>query len=129
MSTGTVSSEPVIKVGIVSTVQSVSFELVGRFIDSIGRLFEPGRYHALVAEGVVGPTTVSRLETGSFTLSPVDFESSRFVVNDVVIGINFHWQRQESQTFQGSIDLLVEEGTLTVINSLPLESYLASVIS
>ena len=127
--TGRLNAEPVIRVGILNRVQSVSFELVGSFTDSNGYTFEPGLYCASAAEGIVGPTTITGFETGSVTLSPVDLATSRFVVDDVVIGINFHWQRKERQTFQGSIGFLVEDDSLTVINSLPLESYLASVIS
>jgi SpoIID/LytB domain protein len=48
----------------------------------------------------------------------------------VVIGINFHWERAEDQTFQGDLILKQrEDGTIAAINEIHLEDYLQSVIS
>lgn len=52
-----------------------------------------------------------------------------FRIEDVEIGIDFHWQRKEEQTFKGVLRLIVDEGKLIAINSLPVEDYLTSVIS
>jgi SpoIID/LytB domain protein len=52
-----------------------------------------------------------------------------FIVSDVPIGINFHWERKEDQEFQGEFKLIREENKLRLINILPLEDYLISVIS
>ena len=60
--------------------------------------------------------------------SPQDSESS-FSLDDVVIGINFHWERKETQTFLGTLRFVVEEGKICAINQLPVEWYLESVIS
>ena len=46
-----------------------------------------------------------------------------------MIGKDFHWQRRESQSFQGTLTFIPGEAGITVINELPLESYLTSVIS
>lgn len=62
-------------------------------------------------------------------LSPRDFENSSCTVNDVVIGIGFHWEQKEVQKFQGDIKLKVVEGKVQLINILPIENYLYSVIS
>jgi peptidoglycan hydrolase-like amidase len=62
-------------------------------------------------------------------LAPSDFDSCRFILHGVKIGIDFHWEREESQQFQGTLRLIAEGDRLTVINELPLESYLVSVIS
>src|SRR5581483_2986700 len=62
-------------------------------------------------------------------LSPVDFEACRVTVHDVTIGIDFHWQRQEAQQFQGALLIQATGDGLTIINELPLEAYLVSVIS
>ena len=48
---------------------------------------------------------------------------------DVTIGIGFHWERQEEQTFKGKLRLIVDEEKLVVINELSVEDYLESVIS
>lgn len=52
-----------------------------------------------------------------------------FEIKDVVIGVNFHWQRKENQRFSGAARFIVENGRLTIINTLPVEDYLLSVIS
>lgn len=52
-----------------------------------------------------------------------------FEVADVVIGVNFHWERRENQRFAGSLKIIVEDGKLTLVNILPVEDYLMSVIS
>ena len=60
---------------------------------------------------------------------PVRYRESSFELNDVTIGIQFHWERKEDQTFRGSLKIIVENEKLTAINILPLEDYLISVIS
>jgi len=60
---------------------------------------------------------------------PVRYHEASFELNDVTIGINFHWERKEDQTFKGSLKIIIENEKLTAINILPLEDYLVSVIS
>jgi SpoIID/LytB domain protein len=52
-----------------------------------------------------------------------------FTLHNVTIGIQFHWERQESQTFQGTLRLVVHEDKIVAINVLSVEDYLTSVIS
>lgn len=59
---------------------------------------------------------------------PQNKEAS-FDLIDVVIGIGFHWERKETQRFQGQLKLIVEGDKLTAVNILPVEDYLLSVIS
>lgn len=56
-------------------------------------------------------------------------DDCRFVLFDVVIGVNFHWQRKENQTFKGELHFIVENGQVRAINRLFIEDYLVSVIS
>ena len=58
-----------------------------------------------------------------------DLVGCNFEVSDVTIGINFHWERKETQTFTGNARIIVENSKLTLINELPVEDYLKSVIS
>lgn len=60
---------------------------------------------------------------------PVRYREASFELNDVTIGIQFHWERKEDQTFRGSLEIRIENEKLTAINILPLEDYLVSVIS
>ncbi len=60
---------------------------------------------------------------------PVSPEESSFELLNVTIGINFHWERKENQSFKGALKLIVENGLITAINSIGVEEYLISVIS
>ena len=60
---------------------------------------------------------------------PVRYREASFELNDVTIGIHFHWERKEDQQFKGSLKIIIEDDKLTAINVLPLEDYLVSVIS
>ncbi|MBQ5392956.1 MAG: SpoIID/LytB domain-containing protein [Bacteroidaceae bacterium] len=52
-----------------------------------------------------------------------------FSLHNVTIGLAFHWERQETQTFQGILRLVVHEDKIVAINKLSVEDYLVSVIS
>ena len=60
---------------------------------------------------------VRRLADGSYEIA------------DVTIGKQFHWERRECQHFSGEMEIVSRDGLETVINTLPLEDYLVSVIS
>ncbi len=98
-------------VGLMEGVESVRVELLGTFTDAAGKSYPPGKY---------------RLES-EITLIPFAPEAS-FAIEDVVIGIGFHWERKERQVFRGDLRILKREG-LTVINDVSLEEYVTSVIS
>ena len=61
--------------------------------------------------------------------TPKEASNASFSLSDVTIGVDFHWQRQETQTFRGSLRLINDRGRVCAINILPLEEYLKSVIS
>ena len=98
-------------VGLIEGLESVDVELLGPFTDPTGRAYPPGRYHF----------------DQEVTLTPVGPEAS-FAIEDIVIGIGFHWERKERQVFRGDLRLVRRSG-LTAINDVPLEEYVTSVIS
>ena len=55
--------------------------------------------------------------------------SASFSLEDVTIGVNFHWERKETQTFLGILRFAIEGTAMWAINELPVERYLESVIS
>lgn len=126
--------EPKIKVGLISGARSARLSLSGMFVTEGGAKLIDGDY---VVERVDSDIRLRRaLESQEIeitepvtTLSPADFDKCRVTVHDVTIGIDFHWERRESQHFQGAIRFVTDAEGLTVINELPLESYLVSVIS
>ncbi len=114
--------EPEISVGIVNA-QEIHFTLNSHFLAK--------------GETVTGEQTVSFEEGGilwnnnvyrELTFTPLN-DDCFFSLYDVTIGINFHWERQETQSFTGTLKLVVYEGRITAINLLPAEDYLVSVIS
>lgn len=61
-------------------------------------------------------------------LTPV-FRTNSFLVKNVAIGIDFHWEQKEEQRFSGSICFTVEESKIRLINNIHLEDYIKSVVS
>ncbi|MBQ8361174.1 MAG: SpoIID/LytB domain-containing protein [Bacteroidaceae bacterium] len=113
---------PLINVGIVNA-QEIKFSL------NMNYSAKGGTYR--------GEQSVSFKEGGilwngnlyqELTFIPIEDDAS-FSLYDVTIGINFHWERQETQIFQGVLKLVIEEGKITAINILSVEDYLVSVIS
>ncbi len=47
---------------------------------------------------------------------------------DVRIGIDFHWDHTESLEFRGMFNLVADGDKITVVNELPLDDYLASLL-
>lgn len=109
-----------VRVGILSAPEiSVSFssgygpEKVRFTIDDAGRLLADGE-----------PLKDNRAEYRPTA------DSDSFTVRDVTIGVDFHWQRRENQTFRGNcIVILDERGLPLLINEIDVEDYLRSVIS
>ncbi len=64
-------------------------------------------------------------------LELTDFLSKNepFILKDVTIGKQFHWEKKEDQVFNGKLQVIAKEGKLHAINIIPIEEYLKSVIS
>ena len=65
----------------------------------------------------------------SFLFEPTNIETDSFELVGVTIGVNFHWERKENQSFRGALRLIVEHGAICPVNILSVEEYLLSVIS
>ncbi|MGH9799098.1 MAG: hypothetical protein ACRD82_01940, partial [Blastocatellia bacterium] len=122
-----IESEPIVSVGLMTGAETISFELKGDFADSDGVRFVAGIYQAVTACNRVELVDSSGRRFGSVAeikLSPVE-QLSSFVVRDVVIGIDFHWEQKQDQQFQGALRLKLDaDKRLTVINEVPVEAYL-----
>ncbi len=124
-----ISSEPVIKVGIIENYPEVSGELVEKF-KITDDVIVSGAFKALIDRGEIvlyGGKEIELLRGKEIIFSPMN--GGVFTVHDVIFGINFHWERKENQTFQGSLRLVAREHGITAINEVSVEKYLASVIS
>ena len=111
-----------VRVGIQSG-REVAFSLHGHY-EAVGKE-TIGLQHAVCEEGKV---CWNGQHYESLHFVPVS-EGAFFELYGVTIGRQFHWQRDENQLFAGSLLLIVEDGGLTVVNILPVEDYLTSVIS
>ena len=112
-----------IQVGILSN-RTIKFVLNGDFTSTDGTIYS-GKQKAKIKEGTV---FFNDEHFEEITLNPVN-ENASFDLIDVVIGINFHWERKENQRFKGSLKFITEEKKLTAINIIQVEDYLTSVIS
>ena len=121
--------EPLIRVGLMAGARSARISMIGRFVTENGDSLSEGDYSASLDGGGVRLEGATDLRASSITLRPADFESCVFTIHDITIGIDFHWERKEAQQFKGALRLLATTEGLTLINELPLESYLVSVIS
>ena len=109
--------------------RSARLTLEGGFAGDDSSTIPAGDYTASSTDGRVRIEEAGSLKSRSTRLTPVDFDTCRFTLHDVTIGIDFHWEQKEEQTFQGSVLLQPGPDGLAVVNELPLESYLISVIS
>ena len=114
--------EPKIKVGIMSAAE-VKFILDGDFHVS----------DTTVSGSQVATTDGKSIIWNNKEYTELFFEPANdevsFWLEDVTIGVNFHWERKENQCFKGALKLIVENGKITPINILGVEDYLLSVIS
>ena len=115
--------EPKIKVGIMSAAE-VHFTLDGQY--SVLDKTISGSQVA-TTDGNVIIWNNEKFEQLEFV--PVDENLASFELKDVTIGVNFHWERKETQRFKGALRLIVEHGKITPVNILGVEDYLLSVIS
>ncbi len=122
--------EPNIEVGVLFAPE-FTFTLDGAYkLKSTGEVVE-GKGQAILKEGrIVVSINGKAFEAETLVeLVPVNYETACFELQDVVIGINFHWERKENQRFKGALRIIVENDSLSAVNRLPLEAYLVSVIS
>jgi SpoIID/LytB domain protein len=128
-----IDREPAISISLMTGVREVKFELKGGFAGADGARFNAGSYLAIADSGriAINDSTGNRTSISSeFHFIPSAPDSS-FIIHDVLIGIDFHWERKEAEEFQGSLRLkLASTATsLLVINEIGVETYLKSVIS
>ena len=116
------SKEPLVTVGVVSG-QKIVFTLNAPYM---------AKGAAITGEQVVefsgGAILWRGQQYSQLSFVPQSPDAS-FSLRDVTIGVNFHWERKQTQTFNGSLRLVVDSDQIVAINELPVESYLTSVIS
>ena len=122
METSNRKEEPIVSVGIVSA-SKLCFSLNAPYTVCGSQRF--GKQVVELSEGrILWENTLY----DELLFDPTDAQSS-FTLEDVTIGVNFHWERKEAQTFLGKLRFIVQDNNICAINELPVETYLTSVIS
>ncbi len=114
--------EPMVSVGVVKALK-IHFTLNSPYMAK-GETIEGEQSVELVEGGIVWQGNTYR----ELVFSPKQPDAS-FTIDHVRIGIDFHWQQEQQQTFPGLLRLVVDADAICAINELPVEQYLVSVIS
>ena len=122
METSNRKEEPIVSVGIVSA-SKLRFSLNAPY--TVCGSQRCGKQVVELAEGRI---LWENALYDELLFEPTDAHSS-FTLEDVTIGVNFHWERKEAQTFLGKLRFIVQDNNICAINELPVETYLTSVIS
>lgn len=126
-----ISAQPVLAVGIMEGRKEIAGAFSGPYVDAAG-VHRDGtfvcRHNGAAWEFSCGGS-VTVFRDADLRFSPAS-PASVVRLEDVTIGINFHWERKEPQIFHGGLRLHhIPEYGITAINEVPLEEYLKSVIS
>lgn len=113
-------TQPVIHVGIMSG-EEIAFEVIsdGAGVQKVS--YREGKIDyngALYDELIFDAPTQSSL-----------FAEPNFILHGVTIGVNFHWERKQTQKFAGALKFIVEGNKVVAVNVVGVEDYLLSVIS
>lgn len=117
--------EPLIHVGILLQQQKIDFSLPSGYTLN-SRNMQAGDYSVEVTDGKL---LFNGEAFDELAFEADDLHHNAFVLRDVIIGVQFHWERREDQHFLGSLKFIVENGGISAINIISLEDYLTSVIS
>jgi len=125
-----IDREPTIKVGILEHRGEIRGVFEAGFKVQRTVMVE-GEFHAQVDHGVIAVTEAGGREVSRGTvIECIPQGDASFLLRDVTIGIQFHWERNENQRFEGALRLIVgNDGLLVAINVISVERYLKSVIS
>lgn len=116
--------EPLVTVGILSG-KEIEFSFPESFISS-DKTIVAGRQKVVYQRGKI---CWQGKEYDELSFLPQQPAVAFFELSEVTIGVNFHWERKETQRFKGELRIIIENDSLTAINVIPVEEYLTSVIS
>lgn len=121
---------PLVKVGVMEG-REIFFTLEGNYILENLAIHITGKCKAYKS---ISGICLEYGENGRYVsneliLNPTNPEKGKFMLHDVTIGINFHWERKEDQVFKGGLQFISYDNKIHVVNVLSIEDYLISVIS
>ncbi len=113
-------TQPRVSVGILAA-EEICFEIIS---DGAGPQYVRWSEGRIAYNGAL----YDELYFDSITRSTLFAEPS-FVLHDVVIGIDFHWEQKRTLKFAGGLKFIVEGDKIRAVNLVGMEDYLLSVIS
>ncbi len=135
--------EPRLRVGLIQGRETLRFRLDGLFHLLVDDAPEPtarvgGRWRA-----ECGPDGIALWRHGAreplltgrrLLLRPLVEGESSFLLHEMTVGVDFHWQHDEDLSFLGCLSLEAREASsagarMDAVNEVGLEAYLLSVIS
>jgi SpoIID/LytB domain protein len=120
--------QPVLNVGIMGSPR-IEFQLETAY--HLGsKQIKQGNYSVTLQEGkiILQGEELFIITAEPVVLMPV-FTGNSFLLRNVTIGKQFHWEQKEDQRFTGGLRFIVEGGRICAINTVQTEDYLKSVIS
>lgn len=121
--------EPLIHVGVLQNQKKIKFSLLSAF-KLQGKEYPKGDYYVEIENGLI---SFNGNKYDQLTFEANQLHGDKFEIKDVIIGVQFHWERKENQQFLGGLKFIATgegiEKTITAINIISLEDYLKSVIS
>ena len=126
--------EIILKVGIIENKPTIDIEIEkGTFFWSEKKLHQGTKINFSIDEERINVTINNKLKNehhNNYLFKSSQLEECVFKVKNVTIGIDFHWQREIDQSFIGDFEIRKNKGGgLYLINYIPMEEYLKSVIS
>jgi SpoIID/LytB domain protein len=112
--------QPTVAVGILAA-DEICFEIIS---DGAG----PQRVRYSEGRIAYNGALYDELYFDSITRS-TRFAEPSFILYDVVIGIDFHWQQKRTLKYAGGLKFIVEGDKVRAVNLVGMEDYLLSVIS
>ncbi|MBR5724963.1 MAG: DUF4922 domain-containing protein, partial [Bacteroidales bacterium] len=113
-------TQPTVSVGILAA-EEICFEIIS---DGAG----PQRVRWSEGRIAYNGALYDELYFDSITRSTLFAEPS-FILHDVVIGIDFHWEQKRTLKYAGGLKFIVEGDKVRAVNLVGMEDYLLSVIS
>lgn len=123
-------NEPIISVGILEE-DSIKVEFYGDFIVENEPVLFSGIYVIVIKNNhlfLMGEGIEKELPE-KIIFSPSISATEFFTLHNVTIGVKFHWERKEKQSFKGELLLLKNGNKIIAVNLINIEEYLTSVIS
>ncbi|MFA6750874.1 MAG: SpoIID/LytB domain-containing protein [Fermentimonas sp.] len=121
--------EPLIHVGVLQNQKKIKFSLLSAF-KLQGKEYPKGDYYVEIENGLI---SFNGNKYDQLTFEANQLHGDKFEIKDVIIGVQFHWEKKENQQFLGGLKFIATgegiEKTITAINIISLEDYLKSVIS